>query len=425
MKFLVFLLCNIIFINQLISQSVGDPYLYAVKEFKEKGYLASIVKLEKAKSDYFNTPYDNYYCQIVSTYYSFIGEYKKALAWADSSYRTYMNLKDTTSILADYPELKSQDAITYILSKVDHRQIVMINEAHHVPMHRAFTTTLLDSLYKKGFRYLALEALWDNININEKKYPVFDNTGVYINEPVFGELVRHALQLGYTLVDYENRKEDCKNDTLNKEFCFNYREIQEALNLKKILDKDPNAKIIVHAGYGHIEEKGEEGRWIRMAELLKLMTNIDPLTIEQTIWTEKSVPIRENPFYRYASKKYSFIQKAIIFTTNDNPYIDKNKIGLYDLQVFHPRTTYIYSRPSWMKINNKKYYIISSKSIKKNNYHFIQAFYDLEKNGIPADQILIDNKITDYALVLPKGKFTLKFYNTKNEVIKTQKITVD
>ena len=297
MRLLVFTLCNLLFIIKLNSQSLDDPYLYAAKEFKDKGYLGSIEKLEKAKSDYLNTSYDNYYCQILSTYYSFVGEYKKAIAWADSSYRTYMNLKDTSSLLSDYPELKTQDAIVYILSKVDNHQIVMINEAHHVPMHRAFTTTLLDSLYKKGFRYLALEALWDNININEKKYPVFDKTGVYINEPVFGELVRHALQLGYTLVDYENRKEDCKNDTINKEFCFNYREIQEALNLKKILDKDPKAKIIIHAGYGHIEEKVNEGRWIRMGEFLKLMTNIDPLTIDQTTWSEKSAPIRENPFY--------------------------------------------------------------------------------------------------------------------------------
>jgi hypothetical protein len=37
----------------------------------------------------------------------------------------------------------------------------MINEEHDTPTHRAFTTSLLSILYKKGFRYFAAESVVD------------------------------------------------------------------------------------------------------------------------------------------------------------------------------------------------------------------------------------------------------------------------
>src|SRR5690606_30693618 len=36
-------------------------------------------------------------------------------------------------------------------------RIVMINEGHHVPMHRAFTTTVVASLRHHGFTHLGAE----------------------------------------------------------------------------------------------------------------------------------------------------------------------------------------------------------------------------------------------------------------------------
>src|SRR6478609_957653 len=52
-----------------------------------------------------------------------------------------------------------EDARTYILSKAKKNRVVMINEAHDKPLHRAFTISLLEDLYRAGFRYLAMEML--------------------------------------------------------------------------------------------------------------------------------------------------------------------------------------------------------------------------------------------------------------------------
>lgn len=49
----------------------------------------------------------------------------------------------------------------------------MINEAHHQLMHRTFTTSLLEGLYAKGYRFLGLEALaYDDTLLNQRGYPV-------------------------------------------------------------------------------------------------------------------------------------------------------------------------------------------------------------------------------------------------------------
>ena len=58
-------------------------------------------------------------------------------------------------------------------------QIVMINEAHHVPQHRVFTYRLLEDLWQKGYRYLALEALSENAEHGLDKGYVSEKTGLH------------------------------------------------------------------------------------------------------------------------------------------------------------------------------------------------------------------------------------------------------
>lgn len=67
---------------------------------------------------------------------------------------------------------------------------------------RLLTLELLEPLRDRGFTHLALEALWWGDPINERGYPT-DETGYYVNDVVFAELVRTALALGYELIPYE------------------------------------------------------------------------------------------------------------------------------------------------------------------------------------------------------------------------------
>ena len=68
------------------------------------------------------------------------------------------------------------------------------------------------------------------------------------------------------------------------------RERGQAQNLiERILKDAPQAKILVHAGYAHIDEKGADRVGAEtMAQRFKEATGIDPLTIEQTEMSERS-----------------------------------------------------------------------------------------------------------------------------------------
>ena len=104
---------------------------------------------------------------------SFIGEYQTALQKIDLfdkaqpiSKQVIDNLR-TTYNLNSY---KPYSAFNYILNRADKERIIIINEAHTQAMHRVFTTSLLQGLYDKGFRYLALEALSEDSLLNIRKY---------------------------------------------------------------------------------------------------------------------------------------------------------------------------------------------------------------------------------------------------------------
>jgi len=108
------------------------------------------------------------------------------------------------SSLDDY---KACDAVATILKLADQYQVIMFNEAHHVPMHRAFTIQLLDDLYRKGFRYLAVEALTSaDDGLQARGYPI-RKSGLYLSEPLCTDMVRIALRIGYQVVPYEFEEE--------------------------------------------------------------------------------------------------------------------------------------------------------------------------------------------------------------------------
>src|SRR5690606_17379848 len=130
--------------------------------------------------------------QIGATELSFSGYYREVLQiWDKNGVR-----KPKTTVEDSLYFIKSRqvNAKDYIIEQSKNAQIIIINEAHHIPKHRAFTKSLLKKLYDNGYRYLGLEALFDS-TINERKYPVIE-TGYYTKEPEFGNLITEALKVG-------------------------------------------------------------------------------------------------------------------------------------------------------------------------------------------------------------------------------------
>lgn len=334
--------------------------------------------------------------------FSFIGDYKSSLdAWDKA-----MPKAESIPTASDSLILKSariENARNYIIERSKDENIIIVNEAHHNPKHRIFTKSLLEGLYKNGYRYLGLEAISDT-TVNERNYAV-KNSGFYTAEPEFGNLIYEAKKLGFVIFGYEasfgkNGKE---------------REIEQARNIQKFMKLNRDGKYVIHCGFNHVYEN-EVRNWEKaMAGRLKEFSEIDPLTIDQVKLSEHSKADRNHYFLTATKEKEPFILKSpdnTIFNGLEEP-------KQTDILVIHPITEYKYERPVWTSSGRKEYWV-SGERLRKYPYPIqILAFrfQEYENGGIPTDIIELSNKQNNKPLYLRKGKYTVVVRNTSYEVI--------
>lgn len=334
--------------------------------------------------------------------YSFIGDYKNTLiAWDKAIPKAGAKPTVSDSLLLKSSDIL--DAKEYILKQSEKEQILIINEAHHNPRHRTFTTSLLEGLYKNGYRFLGLEALSDTL-INQRKYAVHDS-GFYTAEPEFGNLIYEALKLGFTVFGYEasagkNGKE---------------REIEQAENIRTFMKLHPDGKYLIHCGFDHVYEN-EVRNWEKaMAGRLKEFTGIDPFTIDQVKLSEHSKP-ELNHYFLYATQE----KQPFIFKTQDQTIFNGFTAPKQtDILVIHPVTQYQQNRPQWLSYE-KESYRISKKRLKKYSYPVQILAYrteEYENDGIPADIIELKDAQNTTPLFLKKGSYTFVIKNQNYEVI--------
>jgi len=148
---------------------------------------------------------------------------------------------------------------------------------------------------------LGLEALSNEEHLDSlqkiRKYPV-QKTGYYITDPQFGNLVREAIEIGYTVFPYETNSGEANGKP---------REIDQARNIQKVIEARPSEKYLIYCGFDHALE-GTHDYWERaMAGRLKEFTGIDPLTINQVLYSEKSNSKFNHPLLKALDIKVSTI----------------------------------------------------------------------------------------------------------------------
>jgi hypothetical protein len=356
--------------------------------------------------------YDNF-----SQLLSFAGDYSMATSYNEKSFDTMS--ADAIALIADtiskLKNIQYVPAKASIISNASHYKVIMVNESHAKPVHRAFTYTLLEDLYKEGYHYLAMEAFNNYANKCLDSLNVF--TGYYTYEPVAGELVRKALQLGYKLISYE--------DTTAAEHTASQRDSVQAQNIYTVIKKDPSAKILVHAGYGHISEE-KIGDYTPMALWFKKISGIDPFTIDQTDMTEGSDFEYGRIFYQYFNAKFTINTSSIIYQ-NKRPFNPMEEKG-YDVIVMHPATTYQHNRPSWLSFNGERKATLIQPTEKM--LFFVQAYYENEYSTdllnyiVPADHTYITNREGYYCLYLRKGKYKIVLRDVSYKVLATKDMEV-
>ena len=348
---------------------------------------------------------DSWKHQASASDYATKGNYRNALIQWDLAVGTKENEFSKTqidSINQKYSQVKASD---YIVEQANKNQVVIINEAHHNSLHRVFTKSLLEKLYNVGYRNLGLEALSYKDDLDSlqriRKYPI-QKTGYYIKDPQFGNLIREAINIGYTIFPYE---------TTNREANGKQREIDQAKKIQEFIETKPNEKFLIHCGFAHVYE-GTYKSWEKtMDGRLKEYTGINPLTINQVAYSEKSTSKYNHPLLKALNIKES----SVIIDRDNNALKYERGDGCTDIAVSHPNTNYIDSRPNWLFENGNKNVSISLTDIQIEFPVMILAFKKEENINlaVPIDITEVDSKTENCNLGLKKGVYEIVITNGK------------
>ncbi|MFY0629846.1 MAG: hypothetical protein JXR05_05655 [Flavobacteriaceae bacterium] len=343
--------------------------------------------------------------QISASDYAAKGDYKNALKHWDLAMgareRTYSE-SEVDSIRKKY---KVVDARQYIVEQAKKTNVVIINEAHHNSSHRYFTKTLLQDLYDQGYRNLGLEAM-DNEKIDsllsKRKYPIKE-TGYYIKDPQFGDMIRTALEIGYKVFPYE------QTTGVNGKL----REIEQAKNIQKVIEQRPNEKFLIHCGFAHVL-KGEYRGWEKtMTGRLIEYLDINPLTIHQTMYSEKSDAKNNHPLMKAMDVK----SPSVLLDEENHPLQYKRGKTWADIAVLHPKTDYLNGRPSWLFSDKNSLLHSNFKKLKMSFPIMVLAYKKGEDihTSVPVDIMEVETKEEIKNLILSEGAYTIVYTNKEGD----------
>ena len=265
----------IVLLSSCSPKETPDPLLYlsdlihansVSEEVVIDRYLKDLVNQINNKSTLLKSyPDSAIYYQSLASDLSYVGEETRALEiYQTASAMNYIN---------SFQGGEFKYGTINVLTKQS--SVIMLNEAHHVPAHRSFLIKCLEELRDSNFTTVAIEALSqsDEDRFNQEGFPL-QKSGTYVREPTFGNALRIAYHLGYKVYGYENQTNS-------------NRELGQAKNLETIYKE--NNKVLVYAGYGHIREKSASDKYW-MAALFNQITEINPLTIDQTCIASRFSP---------------------------------------------------------------------------------------------------------------------------------------
>jgi hypothetical protein len=321
------------------------------------------------------------------------------------------NLEYAQSTLARFTP---EPAIAAIVRAARGRQIVILNEAHHVPRHRAFGMLLALELRKLGFEYLAMETFAPDVeSLARRGYPTVAD-GFYSDEPLFGDFIRQALRAGYRPIAYEQTwiAATESSDMVDR---IESREEAQANNLvERVLKRDPGARLFVYVGYSHAykgyQDMPGNRRTAWMAERLRAKSGIDPLCIDQTSVIEPETGSRDRALLDaiFATRA----DDAVVLADRSTPALfNSPDPGRIDLQVFHRPSKRVSGRPDWLAMGGyRKPRAIQAKLMPTSGRRLVQAFLTGESaSAVPVDQVLVTAGSPAPVFMLPKGKYRFAF----------------
>jgi hypothetical protein len=318
-----------------------------------------------------------------------------------------------------------------VLDAAREHQIVILNETHYHPEHRAFGARLIPRLRALGVKYFALETDGQGeLDEAMRTGRVLVTTDPYAFEPQRAELLRAVLRSGMKMVAFD-RLTSAEQAEVGRDPIRGIpaREAAMARNIdEQILHRDPGAKILIWVGMGHackqpLEVNGKMEPF--MALRLWQRTGIEPFTIYQL--TDSGDPALDDRLYRLVAKSAgrsfqepkavrlplaSFSEK-IPETLRHHPLYAGMVEGGLDAVILHPPDPWetAAGRPAWLRRDGAAELLgIVRRGEAPCEGCLVQALVAGDGDlGAPADQVLTDSR-GEYHLRLRPGRYRLRVW---------------
>ena len=305
-------------------------------------------------------------------------------------------------------KVSARDLIARIVNQRSPR-VLVLNEAHHRSLNRAFAREMLPSLKAAGYNTLAVETL-SKAGEKAQGEAIQGNAGYYSNETQFAAFLSEAKRLGFRLVAYE-----ADFSQAPAKDRWSWREQTQADNLisaSNILT-DPKVKLVVYVGYGHVSDaylpSAADMSKTFMSGWFKLRTGIDPLGISQTA-CQSDLTTSASAFGYQA-------------------FLDANSapIGGIGVEiVIHPgQPIFLHGRGNW-RLQDRRSWVRLPASFGNLTAPFIVEAKGVkgEAASVPLDRVLVLNRpdLDHMRLALPKGRFTVKALNSDGNILATAEL---
>jgi hypothetical protein len=318
--------------------------------------------------------------QILSMIDAMFGRYKDASIHFRESFPGFVNA------LTCPPGGVVENAKSVVRQFASRSRVLIFNESHSEIATRAFLIEVLPLLRKAGYRKLALEAIYPSVGepgaseaIMSRGFPVDSSKeGFYLREPVYGELVRTALRLGFELVEYESEA------TAREE-----REEDQASTLARAMLGSPNEKMVVLAGYSHA---WKSGGW--MAERLnrKLVSGV--ISVDQVSGLAGCVG------------GHNSFPKSVAITIYGHAWSSRSDVDVTLLRnVDNDRR----DSKSWLRLGGIRRQVILQDGLCQNRRPcLLEAVLDKEAaDAVPVDRVVLTKTVERPVLFISPGAYQL------------------
>lgn len=318
-------------------------------------------------------------------------------------------------------DLVATDAVEAIVEASRGRRLVMLNEAHVASRHRQLLVCVVRALRAEGFTHLACEAFDEDVAALRVGDPVGPSHGWYLRDPVFAEAVREALELGFRLLPYEQRADQRSSAFGMSDVATLVREQVQADNLKAAMAAEPDMRVLVYVGYGHVQETGEP-----FAARFKHDTGIDPLTVGQSATGAFGPHVEDKPRIRQLLDRFNPTRPVVVLRAGQSPASRGTDAELTeektDLLVMHPVLPDVDGRPGWLADDPGRRRLEVAIPAGAGP-RLLQAVHAADPDpAIPADQLLIDDAAGAVVLFLRPGRYRIRLETPSGFVLLEERV---